>query len=183
MPTRGPYRGQVRRMTAALLLTGLSSLPTSCGSRTGVCADDAAELAAGEEAGLDGDAGDAQTVACTPGDFGLNKASPAVMFVLDRSQSMTSTFGSRRSRLNVLTNALATSLPPVDDTMAIGALLFPARGSGTSSTQCMVASSADLSPATGNVSSLVSAMRVTLLSRRDVGADARPGDRRRPRPQ
>lgn len=158
-PTRGPYRGQVRRMTAALLLTGLSSLPTSCGSRTGLFVDDAAELEAGQDAGVDGEAGDAQTVACTPGNFGLNKANPAVMFVLDRSQSMTTRFGAGRSRWSVLTNALASSLPPVDDTMAIGALLYPARGSSTSSTQCTVASSADLAPATGNVSSLVSTMR------------------------
>lgn len=63
------------------------------------------------------------------------------------------------TRWNALASALSSALPPVDNAMAIGALLFPAAGSGT--LNCSVASKADLLPATGNVAALTRLMNAS----------------------
>jgi hypothetical protein len=101
-----------------------------------------------------GDAG----ISCKPGSFGLSRAKPTVMLVLDRSTSMDSAmeFGRNTTRWTALTTALASVLPPVDNAMAIGALVFPS-GSSTDSV-CSVASSPSLLPATGNVTALTRLM-------------------------
>jgi hypothetical protein len=91
-------------------------------------------------------------VGCTPGMIGLAKATPKVMFVLDRSTSMNSPFGATRaSRWRSLSGALTRVLPPSDSKMAIGALLFP-QGIGSS---CAAPAGANLPPALGNVPPLV----------------------------
>jgi hypothetical protein len=130
----------------------------SCGARTGLYSDDGSGGAGSGsgDAALDGDA---TAVACTPGHFGLTKAIPAVSFVIDRSRSMGERFGGARSRWEVLTDALAQNLPPIDATMNLGALVFPAIASGDQS--CTVAGAPDLAPAPGNVGPLVALMRGT----------------------
>lgn len=95
------------------------------------------------------------SVPCVPGSFGLAHARPTVMFVLDRSASMNSSMDdslSSLTRWETLRSALATALPSVDQTIAIGALVFPAISS--SNVNCSVASKADLLPALGNVATL-----------------------------
>jgi hypothetical protein len=98
-------------------------------------------------------------VPCVPGGFALAHAEPTVMFVLDRSASMdTAMTGGRNSptRWQALGEALANVLPPVDNAMVIGALLFPTAASGN--LNCGVAIAADLPPGIGNVASLVGLM-------------------------
>jgi von Willebrand factor type A domain len=105
------------------------------------------------------DAGRDGTVGCTPGVVTLTRARPTVMFVLDRSTSMgTSMNGSRngQTRWEALGAALATVLPPVDKSLAIGALIFP--GQASLMTNCTVPGRADLQPATGNVAALTQLM-------------------------
>ncbi len=129
----------------------------SCGARTGLDFD-------GASGDLDGSAGDAArdggldasdaSVACVPGTFPLAQAFPAVMFVIDRSQSMNQRFAGGSSRWSVLKQALATTLPPVDKTIALGALVFPSVGGSV----CAVPGAPDLLPARNNVSPLLSAL-------------------------
>lgn len=112
---------------------------------------------------------DAGHVACRPGTIALTPAIPKVMFVLDRSGSMSSFFGSvRATRWSSLTNALANVLPPVDSTMEMGALVFPSGNSDS----CVVAGSPNLAPSVGNVRALVSLMRGTFPSGHTPTADA-----------
>jgi hypothetical protein len=106
----------------------------------------------GTDAGA-GDAGQPVVVGCTPGMIGLTRATPKVMFVLDRSTSMNSPFGATRaSRWRSLSSALSRVLPPINGKMEVGALLFP-QGIGSS---CAAPAGANLIPALGNVPPLVS---------------------------
>ena len=98
-------------------------------------------------------------IPCAPGGVGLTHAEPTVMFVLDRSGSMDTVMDPTRNsptRWQALGSALGSALPSVDSAMAVGALLFPAVGGGSSS--CSVAGRADLQPAVGNVATLVRLM-------------------------
>lgn len=107
---------------------------------------DAGEADAGEDGGVD-----AGVVGCVQGVLTLTRATPQVMFVLDRSGSMGSRFGGGLTRWRSLGTALGSVLPPVDDSMAMGALVFP-QGVGQS---CSVPGAPNLSPAVGNADALV----------------------------
>jgi hypothetical protein len=90
-----------------------------------------------------------------PGVFALQKAEPALMFVLDRSGSMSTKFSGNSSRWQVLTGSLQLALPSVDQTMQIGALLFPTvSGFNT----CNVSSNVDIAPGLGHVDQLLGLM-------------------------
>ncbi len=102
-------------------------------------------------------------IPCAPGSFSLAHPKPTVMLVLDRSDSMATAMepdATLPTRWNALTSALASVLPPVDNTMAIGALIFPSIT--TRPLDCSVASAANLRPATGNVAALTRLMNVTV---------------------
>lgn len=97
---------------------------------------------------------------CVPGVITLVKATPAAMLVLDRSGSMGFRLGTGSgTRWQSLTDALASALPSVDETMAIGALFFPNATSPRGAETCNVSTSADFVPKTGNVTALVAKMR------------------------
>jgi hypothetical protein len=145
----------------------------SCGSRTEL---DDYETTYGSGLGHDGgdgsaDSGDASdaSIGCTPGDIPLSAAEPEVMFVLDRSGSMSTEFSAGQTRWQTLTTALAATLPTVDQSMAIGALIFP---SGTSNDNCTVPSAPNISPALGNVSTLISLLQSTKPGGATPTADA-----------
>jgi hypothetical protein len=135
---------------AALVLAG-------CGSRTGLLVDETAT----SDGGVTDAAPDVhQVVQCIPGTVGLTRADPAVMLVLDRSGSMGDAL--RRgtpgeNRWQILTDALGNALPPVDQSMTIGALFFPA-GVARAVT-CTVPTTANVAPAKGQVSQLLDLMR------------------------
>lgn len=89
-------------------------------------------------------------------------AKPTVMFVLDRSSSMSTNMDGSLgnwSRWQALGSALAAALPSVDDTMAIGALLFST--ASTDDMNCSVASKVDLQPALGNVAKLTQLLSIS----------------------
>jgi hypothetical protein len=105
------------------------------------------------------DAGPDATVPCIPGTFGLQRATPTVMFVLDASGSMTEQFSfNGDDRWTVLQNSLGVALPSVDQSMAIGAVIFPINRSDHS---CDAPTTVDLSPALGNVNPLLNLLAGT----------------------
>ena len=104
---------------------------------------------------------DAGSVSCTSGTVALTLATPVLMLVLDRSGSMGGRLGQTNgtdSRWQILTTALASSLPPVASTMEIGALVFP---SATQGFDCAVDPTVDLAPQLDQVAALVSLMQST----------------------
>jgi hypothetical protein len=131
----------VRNRLLALALWAAVGLGPSCGARSGL------------DPGLL-DSTISPAVPCKAGLFSLRKANPTLLFVIDRSRSMLSDFGGAgQSRWEVLRLALSRALPPVDDTMDIGALLFPAPGS--SGMSCSVSSAPNLRPSVGHVAPLL----------------------------
>jgi hypothetical protein len=149
----------MRSLAAASCVTVLFVCAASCGARTGL-EDYGASASASADGGTDSgrivDAATDAAVPCTPGSFTLDRADPAVLFVLDRSRSMAATFSNGNSRWEVLTEALASALAPVDKTMSMGALAFPDSSTNGS---CTVAGAPDLLPGLGNADALVSLMR------------------------
>ena len=119
-----------------------------------------------EDGGLP-DAGTA--VPCTPGHIALTPASPVVMFILDRSTSMNAEFGAEGNRWSSLTAALSAALPSSDQSMQVGAFIYPAGGGSLS---CAAPGGAALSPSTGNVAKLTALMRTTRPSGSTPTADA-----------
>ena len=144
-----PLSRRLRLAVVAVVGSGLALL-ASCGARTG--------LPVGKILAVE-DASDAAPVGCVPGSFTLAKALPTVMFVIDRSGSMSTRFSTAGSRWSVLTSGLAKALPSVDGSMQIGALLYPNVGAARSALSCAVPGAADLLPKTGNVKPLLTAMQ------------------------
>lgn len=93
---------------------------------------------------------------CSAGKYELSRASPAVMFVLDRSGSMANAFGAG-TRWSTLTAALATTLPTVADDVAVGAYVFPT----SAALQCSVPVTPVLLPTVGGGASVISMMLAT----------------------
>jgi Mg-chelatase subunit ChlD len=132
--------------------------------------DDAldATLDAAQDA-LDRDAKDADLpadssipVACIPGQFTLAPAIPSVLFVADRSGSMATAFSGGKSRWAVLRDAFRTTLPAIDQTVALGALIFPVENAGNQN--CSSPASPDILPAIGQVPSFLTLMSTTAPS-------------------
>ncbi len=140
---------QASRSRASLLgavLLGCSVAAVSCGARTPLQLGDTQ--------------GDTHVVSCTPGTVALTRAIPAVMFVIDRSGSMAENLSNgTTSRWDILTNAFAEVLPPVDATMEIGALLYPTGTTGRGPLTCAVPSNVNITPAVGQVGSLLSLLQ------------------------
>jgi hypothetical protein len=130
---------------SAIALIAVAAVMNACGARTGLPYPEPPV-----DAGMDAH------VPCTPGVFALMRAQPTLMFVLDRSGSMNTPFLGNNTRWKVLTGSLELSLPPVDQTMQIGALLFPTN-SGFNS--CQVANKVDIMPGLGHVDALLALMQ------------------------
>lgn len=136
------FRSLATRRERLVLAVSLG-LASGCGART--------ELSS---SGVDTSV--SPSVPCTTGTFALRRANPALLFVIDRSRSMLQAApnGNGRSRWRVLSDALANTLPPVDTSVEIGALLFPVRGAGQG-TSCLVSGKPDLLPALNQVHALL----------------------------
>ena len=130
-----------------LALAFLLDSASGCGART--------ELSS---PGLDANV--SPTVPCTTGTFALRRANPALMFVIDRSRSMLEPAqnATGRSRWRVLSDALANTLPPVDGSVELGALVFPVQAA-SQGTSCLVAGKPDLLPALNQANALLSLLR------------------------
>ena len=117
---------------------------------------DAGTPDAGHDAGLP-DGG------CDPRPALITPAVPTVMFVIDRSGSMADDLDGNSdggpSRWDVLETSLRQVLPPLDQQLSIGALMYPVSGSA-----CSVPFGVDLSPARGNTNRLLA-----LFSTQPVG--------------
>lgn len=98
-------------------------------------------------------------VACQDGDFTLEATTPEVMLVLDRSSSMANTF-SAGTRWTNLVAALERALPAVNSQMALGLTLFPGASTGQ---ECAAPTAPELLPAVGQVSDILSKLRVSRL--------------------
>ena len=182
-PSTTPRRAHASRLRACALaslaslavVAGATSLGAGCGARTGLMVDGVVADANAVTDVSDAEAG-ADVVTCTPGVITLAKATPAVMFVLDRSGSMADSLGAtngNQSKWTLLANALRATLPTVDDAMQIGALFFPSAGAGgPGGSQCSVPGAPDLSPATGNVQPLLKLMQQTRPNGGTPTADA-----------
>lgn len=101
-------------------------------------------------------------VACVPGTFTLTPAVPAVLFVVDRSGSMATAFSGGKSRWEVLRDAFRTTLPAIDQTVALGALIFPVENAGNQN--CSSPTAPDMLPATGQVNAFLTRMSTTAPS-------------------
>jgi hypothetical protein len=124
----------MRHVFSGALALGWVIGVTSCGSRTGLFLDEPLP-----DAALDlPDARDAardvvdEPTACIPGSFALTPAIPQLMFVLDRSGSMKFELTSddeasagEPSRWSALRGALAQTISPFSNDIAMGARFFP----------------------------------------------------------
>ncbi len=110
-----PLRPLVRSTALA------AALCAGCGAKTGLAAPDAATPT---------DASDDVFVrfdACVAGRFGLVRREARMVFVIDRSGSMSLPLSGsdRRTRWNVMRSALGATLPRFEAAMQTGALIFP----------------------------------------------------------
>lgn len=100
------------------------------------------------------DAGPPDAGPCIPRPVPLVPAVPTVMFVIDRSGSMDQDLDGRYDagvpRWRVLETSLRSTLPPLDQQIAMGALMYPVRLDS-----CAAPTGVDLSPAQGNASRLL----------------------------
>ena len=100
------------------------------------------------------DAGPPDAGPCIPRPVPLVPAVPTVMFVIDRSGSMDQDLDGRYDagvpRWRVLETSLRSTLPPLDQQIAMGALMYPVRLDS-----CAAPTSVDLSPAQGNANRLL----------------------------
>ena len=134
----------------AIALTTLAAV-ASCGARTGLFGPEPSDTivdASVVDTSLDAsiDARDAdvlvdapadvieEPVGCVPGTFALTLATPQLMFVFDRSGSMEYELTSNNpappgtpSRWSVLHDALAQTMTPFSNQIAMGARFFPVR--------------------------------------------------------
>lgn len=137
----------MRRLFAGVVC----AFAAGCGAKTGLRIphyDAASAMDAGTDA-PDAFAWDAGPLECVAGRFPLIRGTSEVMFVLDRSGSMAfsldGSMGPPR-RWDVLHDALATTLPAYQDTLAMGAYVFPRRFDGGLARSCDVTRAIDLEP-------------------------------------
>lgn len=102
------------------------------------------------------DAGPIDAGPCMPRPLPLVPAVPTVMFVIDRSGSMEEDLDGNAdggtSRWVVLATSLRAVLPPLDQKIAMGALMYPVSGMGST---CIAPTTVDLSPLQGNANRLL----------------------------
>jgi hypothetical protein len=166
--------------SGAIVFTVLAAL-ASCGSRTGLFGPEPVPDAALDidvpdvrDAGIDRrvDAPiDApidvieEPLGCVPGTFAFTLATPQLMFVLDRSGSMTfeltsnnQATGGRPSRWTTLRSALAQTITPFTNQISMGARFFPAVNANATDffLACIQDSSNNaITPALGNAASIL----------------------------
>lgn len=112
----------------------------SCGARTGLDAPGG---------------GGAGPLKCVPGTADLDRAVPALMFVVDASGSMDSELGtSGVTRWDAMKSAFASTLPPVDASMELGLMIYPTKGGDKN----CAAGQAALAPGLGHVEATLDAL-------------------------
>ncbi len=152
-------------------------LVASCGSRTGLFGVDGASTASpptGADASTTVDARvpiDATIdgpVPCTPGKFDFEAATAQLMFVIDRSGSMALTLDGKitsfgPTRWDVLRDALAQTIEPIEGTLAMGAKFYPEVTSDDSTPEeaCRTDVGVAIAPTRNNASTILGVFRST----------------------
>ena len=173
------------RSTHAILLCAALAAFAACGAKTGLrepdasAAPDVADVADVADVMDTPDVMDAPDVAdvpdvvdvadvppaCVPGRFELERRSAEVMFVIDRSGSMSYAINGRRAfgdtptRWRVLRDAFASALPAFDATLSFGAKFYPrvidASQPPPTAFSCTTEPGVDLAPAAANTAALL----------------------------
>ncbi len=144
-------------MDARHLLLFASLATAGCGAKTGLLVPDVEST---HDAAIDlpdvRDVPDRPDVrVCVPGVFNLVPRAADMLFVIDRSTSMSrSLTGSSASKWRTLQSALASTLPAIDREVEVGALFYPEDGAETRTATCSFPNipTVDIEPAVGNAS-------------------------------
>lgn len=148
------------RALLPIAVAGLVVAAASCGSRTGLFVDARDTVDAAPDAPLDG------AVPCTPGTFDFDLAVTQLMFVLDRSGSMRFDLQGNANqprsswRWTLLQDALAQTILPFDDQLAMGAKFFPepdVTDSQSAVEACRIQSGVGIAPVRGNARTILDA--------------------------
>lgn len=159
----------MQRLAFWALAASLGAAAVSCGSRTGLFGpepdlDASPGTGLFAEAGADADAALDAPLACVPGTFAFQLATPQIMFVLDRSGSME--FSLTRdvvppsgfpTRWTTLRDALAQTIAPFDDQIAMGAKFFPEANADPfdPASSCTTNTGVGIAPALGNAQAIL----------------------------
>jgi hypothetical protein len=157
--------GNTRRRFAVALATTLAALASSaCGAKTGLLVPDVAPAM---------DAADESDVfvrfdACVAGEFAMVRRRAQIMLVVDRSGSMEAPMpggdAGAVTRWDAVRVALDASLPPIENTVDVGAIFYPRMPtSGLRDTMqaCLMRSVVDVEPARVTTDSIISTFRRT----------------------
>jgi hypothetical protein len=90
---------------------------------------------------------------CIPGTLQLTRATPVTTFIIDASSSMKDRFDMSETKWDALINALTSTLPPQDQQLQMGTLIFPIPGA--SALACLPPGAADLTPALGHAQAII----------------------------
>lgn len=138
-----------------------------CGARTGLLVDGSAPEAPADvapDASPDADEGDRRPLDCVPGRFPLVRRGVEVVFVVDRSGSMSRDLDGgdgRPRRWDVLRGALAATVPRYEGALSMGAFAFPRRFDGNLSRSCQIAGAVDVDPAPRNGAAVLELLDTT----------------------
>lgn len=167
-----------RRFSYAFAVAGAFVLTASCGSRTGLFGVDPnnpnPEGGTGTDVTVRPDAPPDGPIPCTPGKFDFELASAQLMFVIDRSGSMSFSLDGQQpgdfglppgvpSRWQVLRDALFQTILPFDASLAMGAKFYPevaARGAPVDEA-CATDLGVAIAPARNNTASIINVFDTT----------------------
>ena len=140
------------------VLSSLAAVALTCGRGSVYRFDDFPDDLDGGDPFADGGRPDAGPIPCRPGQIVLVRGTPAALLVLDRSSSMGFRFDMMTTRWKALTDGLASALPPIDQSMQLGAVSYPLAGGGLA---CVASAALDFVPALGNAGAIIGKMRST----------------------
>jgi hypothetical protein len=154
-----------------LVVGALLVLSASCGSRTGLFGVDNGTGGGGSGTGQ----GDGQAdgpIPCVPGTFTIDLATAQLMFVVDRSGSMAFSIPGQDpvppgqlSRWQTLRDALATTIAPFDQQIAMGAKFFPEvlppDSLGDPTASCRTDTGVGIPPSLGNAQQILNVFDTT----------------------
>jgi hypothetical protein len=166
----GPRRRAATFTASALAVASLSI--GACGSRTGLFGADGAGVTVNVDASVSLDASLDGPTPCIPGRFSFEVARPQVMFVIDRSGSMSFTLDGQetvppgeQSRWDLLHDALEETVLPLDRQLATGAKFFPEVAPDGSldvpEISCRTDDALGLAPDIGNMRTVLNVFRAT----------------------
>lgn len=167
-----------RRLASAASVSIALAAVVSCGSRTGLFGpepslqplDAALDSPPPPDAGADVDAAVDAPLPCLPGTFTFQLATPQLMFVLDRSGSMSFSLNQdveppagRPTRWTTLRDALERTIVPFDQELAMGAKFFPEANADPfdAVASCATSTGVGIAPGLGNAHAILDVFTTT----------------------